>query len=386
MQELRESTQSTPVGLGHRLKRLALAGGGTGGHLVPGLHLLRAALARGEAPERVLWFTSGRRVERDVLSDLGHILPGVSVEICRLPLEGASGGAPSQAGLLMRTPRAVWMARRALRRHDCQALLGLGGFTALPSVMAARMLRIPVGLYEVNAVAGKATRKLGSFAQCVFHAWPQSVPTEGGIKHQVIGPVVGPEFQGSRDEMARAHAREQLGFDPAGPLLVVLGGSQGAGALNAFVAAHINTLLAGGWQVLHQVGPGKSDQVALPEPRFSHLYKASEYLSDMHRVLGGAEFILGRGGASTLAEVAVMGVPTWVVPYPHHADEHQAHNARLLGSGVQIVPETTLDGELAGKLARMAIDTRELEAMRDSLSGFSSDGASDLWRALRAAV
>ncbi|MDF1838665.1 MAG: carboxyl transferase domain-containing protein, partial [Planctomycetota bacterium] len=107
---------------------------------------------------------------------------------------------------------------------------------------------------------------------------------------------------------------------------------------------------------------------------------------DMHRVLAGAEFILGRGGASTLAEVAVMGVPAWVVPYPHHADEHQAHNARLLGSGVQIVPEATLDGELAGKLARMAIDTRELASMRTSLAGFQSNGASELWRALRAAV
>ncbi|MFT5059157.1 MAG: UDP-N-acetylglucosamine--N-acetylmuramyl-(pentapeptide) pyrophosphoryl-undecaprenol N-acetylglucosamine transferase [Planctomycetota bacterium] len=383
MQELRESTTLTPVGLRPALHRLALAGGGTGGHLVPGLHLLRAALARGEAPGKVLWFTSGRSVEKDVLGELGDVLPGVQVEICRLPLEGAAGGAPSQSGLLMRTPRAVLKARRALRRHGSQTLLGLGGFTALPSVVAARSLRIPVGLYEVNAVAGKATRKLGSLAQGVFHAWSSSVPAQAAGKHQVIGPVVGPEFRNPGGEEARAQARAELGFDPARPLMVILGGSQGAGALNQFVAQDIGTLLGGGWQILHQVGPGKADQVALPEPAQAESYRASEYLTKMHRVLAAADFILGRGGASTLAEIAVVGVPTWVVPYPHHADEHQAHNARLLGSGVQIVPESTLDSGLAVKLGQLATDPRSLEQMRNSLDGFDSLGADELWRSLR---
>ncbi len=382
MQELRESTTSTPVGLGTKLTRLALAGGGTGGHLVPGLHLLRAAVARGEAPEQVLWFTSGRAVENDVLAGLSEVLPGVPIEICRLPLEGARGGAPSQSGLLMRTPRAVLKARKALRRHGSQALLGLGGFTALPSVVAARSLRIPVGLYEVNAVPGKATRKLGSMASAVFHAWPTSVPKRGAGKHHVIGPVVGPEFQNPGSEEVRAQAREALGFDGHLPLMVILGGSQGAGALNRFLAQNMDLLLAAGWQILHQVGPGKIAQAARPDGPLAAHYQAREYLGEMHKVLAAADFILGRGGASTLAEIAVVGVPTWVVPYPHHADEHQAHNARLLGSGVQIVPEATLNGDLASRLARLAVDARSLSEMRASLAGFKSSGAEELWGGL----
>ncbi|MCP5020626.1 MAG: UDP-N-acetylglucosamine--N-acetylmuramyl-(pentapeptide) pyrophosphoryl-undecaprenol N-acetylglucosamine transferase [bacterium] len=386
MQDLRESTTSAPVGLGTKLKRLALAGGGTGGHLVPGLHLLRAAAARGEAPDQVLWFTSGRAVENEVLADLSEVMPGVPIEICRLPLEGARGGAPSQSGLLMRTPRAVLKARKALRRHGSQALLGLGGFTALPSVVAARSLRIPVGLYEVNAVPGKATRKLGSMASAVFHAWPTSVPKRGASKHHVIGPVVGPQFQNPGSDGARARAREALGFDGHLPLLVILGGSQGAGALNGFMAQHVDELLAGGWQVLHQVGPGKLDQAARPMGPASGHYQAREYLCEMHKVLAAADFILGRGGASTLAEIAVVGVPTWVVPYPHHSDGHQAHNARSLGSGVQIVPQETLDGSLAGRLARLAVDSRALAGMRQSLTGFNSSGADELWSGLRASL
>lgn len=383
MQELRESTTSAPVGLGTKLTRLALAGGGTGGHLVPGLHLLRAAASRGEAPDQVLWFTSGRSIENDVLADLSEVLPGVPIEICRLPLEGARGGAPSQTGLLMRTPRAVLKARKALRRHGSQALLGLGGFTALPSVVAARSLRIPVGLYEVNAVPGKATRKLGSLASAVFHAWPTSVPKRGASKHHVIGPVVGPEFQNPGSEGARSQSRGALGFDGHLPLMVILGGSQGAGALNQFMAQHVDELLAAGWQILHQVGPGKQDQGARPTGPLAGHYHACEYLSDMHKVLAAADFILGRGGASTLAEIAVVGVPTWVVPYPHHTDEHQAHNARLLGSGVQIVPQETLDGSLASQLARLAVDSCALAGMRESLTGFKSSGAEELWSGLR---
>ncbi len=386
MQELRESTKSAPVGFGPKLTRLALAGGGTGGHLVPGLHLLRAAAERGEAPEQVLWFTSGRSVENDVLADLGDVLPGVPIEVCRLPLEGARGGAPSQSGLLMRTPRAVLKARKALRRHGSQALLGLGGFTALPSVVAARSMRIPVGLYEVNAVPGKATRKLSSLASGVFHAWPDSVPKGGSNKHHVIGPVVGPEFQSPKDDFARSRAREALGFDGAAPLMVILGGSQGAGALNTFMVQNTDSLLTAGWQILHQVGPGKLAQAARPEGPRADRYQAREYLGEMHKVLASAEFILGRGGASTLAEIAVVGVPTWVVPYPHHADEHQAHNARLLGSGVQIVPEATLDGDLAKKLGGLATDAGSLGDMRDALSGFRSSGAEDLWAGLRASL
>ena len=106
----------------------------------------------------------------------------------------------------------------------------------------------------------------------------------------------------------------------------------------------------------------------------------------MHRILAAADFILGRGGASTLAEIAVVGVPTWVVPYPHHADEHQAHNARLLGSGVEIVPEADMGGDLARKLAYLAMDAKVLDRMRSSLAGFDSHGAEDLWRALQACL
>ncbi|MCA9002510.1 MAG: UDP-N-acetylglucosamine--N-acetylmuramyl-(pentapeptide) pyrophosphoryl-undecaprenol N-acetylglucosamine transferase [Planctomycetes bacterium] len=382
MQKLQGGNGNTGVRPVQAIKRLALAGGGTGGHIVPGLHLLRAAQARGEAPEQVLWFTSGRSVENDVLEGLGETLPQVSVEIVRLPMEAAGGGAPPLTGTLMRSPRSVWMARQALRRHRSQVLLGLGGFMGLPSVLAARILGIPVALYEVNAVAGKATRYLGGMAKNIFHAWPSSLPNSGNTRHRMIGPVIGPEFRPAGPDAERARLRTELGFEGAAPLLVILGGSQGAGALNAFILEQMDPLLSAGWQILHQVGPGRMGPVERAGALSNPGYRAVEYVHDMHRVLAASELVLARGGASTLAEIAVVGVPTWVVPYPHHADQHQAHNARMLGDGIRVVPQERLNGELASELGRLALDRVQLGHMRRSLAGFQSLGAEELWKAL----
>ena len=184
-------TAPVQAGQAGRLRSLALAGGGTGGHLVPGLHLLKLACNRGQAPEKVLWFTSGRPVEKRVLADVGKQLPGIDLQVIELPLEKNHGGAPSTLGLLRRSPRAYGLARRAMLAAETQVLLGLGGFTALPCVLAAKRMGIPVALYEVNAVPGRATQRLGGIARQVFHAWPQSQPKaqpkSGGKKHRVIG-------------------------------------------------------------------------------------------------------------------------------------------------------------------------------------------------------
>ncbi|MCB9906575.1 MAG: UDP-N-acetylglucosamine--N-acetylmuramyl-(pentapeptide) pyrophosphoryl-undecaprenol N-acetylglucosamine transferase [Planctomycetes bacterium] len=360
--------------------RLALAGGGTGGHLVPGLHLLRWALGQGWAPSEVLWFTSGRPVETRVLGSIHEHLPGVDVRLVPLPLEGAQGGAPSTLGLLSRSPQAMLLARRALREFGSDVLLGLGGFTALPCVLAAKSLGVPVALYEVNAVPGRATRRLAPLASRVLHAWDGSVPKAGGSKHRVIRPVVGPEFVRADDPEQRARARRALGWDPERPLLTVLGGSQGAGALNRFVAQHAARWTAAGWQVLHQTGPGRLPEAAPGQAG----YHATEYLDPMAPVLAASELVLGRGGASTLAELAAVGVPAWIVPYPHHNDRHQWHNAELLGAGVRLVDEEGLTLDRAEELAAWAGPQGEarLAAMRAAFEASPGGGAPALWNAL----
>ena len=116
-------------------------------------------------------------------------------------------------------------------------------------------------------------------------------------------------------------------------------GSQGAQAINQILAAGAGSLVHAGVSILHQVGPGKGHQAAHLR---SDSYTSVEYVDDVPLALRAADLVLCRGGASTLAEVAAVGVPAWVVPYTHHRDNHQEHNARQLGDGVRLVPESSL--------------------------------------------
>jgi len=363
--------------------RLALAGGGTGGHIVPGLHLL-AHLGGGGALEDVLWFQTGRAVEERAMAGVAERLRPARLERFALKLEPEGGGAPSLAELSLLAPPAALRARKALSRHRSQVLVGLGGFTTLPAVLAARSLGLPVLLLEINAAPGRATRWLAPAATRVLHAWPATVPAAGEhdpqtSRHRWTGPPLAPEFlRGAPDAARRAASRAAEGFDPERPLVVVLGGSQGARALNRFVQKHSRVLLERGVQVLHQVGPGRMQEAALAHED----YRAVEYLSDVHRALCAATLVVCRGGASSLAEVGALRRPAWVVPYPHHADRHQEKNARQLGRGARIVPEERLDAELARELARCAgpAGEKEREAMSAALEGsVPIDGALQVW-------
>ncbi len=342
-----------------------MAGGGTGGHVVPGLHLLEHLRARGSAPADLLWFSAGRPVEDQALASLPERMPELSVERVVLH-EPALQGALSWLRLLARAPVDVAHARGALARHGSQVLLALGGATSVPAVLAARTLGIPVILLEINAVAGKSTRSLAGLAERVVHAWPGSVPVAaaaGASRHVCSGPPLAPAFLArgpSEEESARARAA--LGFDPARPLLVVLGGSQGAAALNRFLLAHARELVQQGLQVLHQTGPGRASEAAPPVAG----YRAVEYVRDVVQALTAATLVLCRGGASTLAEVAACRKPALVVPYPHHKDRHQEGNARALGAGVRIVHERDLGPPLVRELARLA--SREGDGERAAMS------------------
>jgi UDP-N-acetylglucosamine--N-acetylmuramyl-(pentapeptide) pyrophosphoryl-undecaprenol N-acetylglucosamine transferase len=368
--------------------RLAIAGGGTGGHLVPGVNIgLRAASGRATPLVDLLWLSSGRSIEERILGGLGEKIAPVPLARAVLSLEPRGGGAPSRTGLALRTAPAVIAARRSLSEHGSNVLLGLGGFTCLPAVLAARSLGLPVVLLEMNAASGSATRWLTPFARHVLHSWRGTLPSgaahsgsdarpesaeadaEDGV-HVFVGPPLASDFDGREippDE--QAGARAELGFDLGRPLLLVLGGSQGASGLNQFVRTHAPALVASGLQILHQTGPGKTDEGCEP---FSG-YRAVEFVAPVHRALAAATAVLCRGGASTLAEIAAVGRPAVVVPYPHHADRHQQRNALELGEGVRIVAEAKLSAAVRADLERLC----------------SPAGEGDRWRmsrALRSAV
>jgi len=331
----------------------------------------------------VVWLSSGRSIEERILGGLEQRISPVPFGRAVLALEPRGGGAPSRAGLVWRTAPAVMAARRVLSDHGSNVLLGLGGFACLPAVLAARSLGLPVALLEMNAASGSATRWLTPFARRVFHSWRGTLPAVDRLQkdadddpvHHFVGPPLAPEFDGREIPVAeQARARAELGFEPNRPLLVVLGGSQGATGINRFVRTHAPALVASGVQVLHQTGPGKTDEGCEP---FSG-YLGVEFVAPVHRALTAATAVLCRGGASTLAEVAATGRPAVVVPYPHHDDHHQEKNALELGEGVRVVREEKLTAGLRAELERLCSPQGEDERRRMTLalrSAIPIDGA-----------
>ncbi len=341
--------------------RLALAGGGTGGHLVPGLHLIEDLAQRGGVLEDLVWFTGGRPVEQRVLAGLADLASPAPVRVVPLRLESRAGGAPGKLRQAMRLGPSAAHARRVLRDHRSQVLLGLGGFVCGPAVVGAAAAGVPRALLEINAHAGQATRLLGRISQRVLHAWPATMPGTPGQKHVLTGAPLGPRFR-PPTRAERTAARRELGLDPDRPMLLVLGGSQGAGALNDYVLEHGPKLVEQGCSIVLQTGQGK---LPAQGPAGDH-WLLTEYLPDVPTALYAASVALTRGGASTLAEVDAVALPAWVVPYPHHADRHQESNARQLGAGVQIVAEAELDASL---LKRLADALQSKSEQRDSPAG-----------------
>jgi UDP-N-acetylglucosamine:LPS N-acetylglucosamine transferase len=296
-----------------------------------------------------------------------------------LRLEPEGGGAPTWTRLAVHTAPAVRRARAALVAQRSEIVLGLGGFTCLPAVLAARSLGLPVALFEINAVPGRATRLLAPLAQRVFHAWP---PPAGNPRERWTGPPLSAAFcAGPPDEARTREARRAEGFRAGAPLLLVLGGSQGARALNQFVARHVDLFARRGISVLHQTGPGRLSEGAFEREG----YRRVEYLRDVARALSAATLVLCRGGASSLAEIGALARPACVVPYPHHKDRHQERNALRLGAGVRIVPEGRLDESMARELARLCgpEGVFEREPMSQALAGVVPlDGAARMWREL----
>jgi len=342
--------------------RLAFAGGGTGGHIAPGRRVLEVL---DERLVDLVWFTSGRAVEDRALEGVEESLGEAPWERVKGDLEPASGGAPGMGRIALRLLPEVLSARRVLRRHQSEVMLGLGGFSALAPVLAARSLGIPCAWLEVNTVSGRATKALSPLCARVWHAWDST--SKGREADLVVGPPLEARLFTGPDEGEARALRASLGFEEDAPLLVALGGSQGALGLNRFLAEHAGSLVQGGLSILHQCGPGRTGEGAGTLDG----YRAIEFIDDVPAVLGAAELALARAGASTVAELGAARIPAVFVPHPASPDRHQHRNAELLGDGARVVDEGELGVAFATELVRLIgpEGSQERAQMRRILAG-----------------
>lgn len=328
-------------------RRLLVAGGGTGGHLFPALAVTRE-LTRRHPDARILFVTGERRMETRILEHTGHGL--VSIHAQALKGRGWKGGLMTLAGL----PRGLFQARRIIRAFSPGVVLGVGGYSSGPVCVAAKTLGVPLAIHEQNSIPGLTNRLLSRFADRVFISFEES---------REKFPCRISVFTGSpvREEILSLSA----GVRPSGePLsLLVLGGSQGARDVNTAVAHAMLVLKHRGKviRVVHQTGEHDYQRVLRIYTEKGLRGVVTPFIDDMAEAYGEADLVVSRAGASTVAELAAMGKPSILIPYPYAADDHQTANAGVLSDagGALLLPQGDLSASYLADLVGRYDEDRE---------------------------
>jgi len=333
---------------------LAVAGGGTGGHIFPALAVARE-FRRREPGTRVLYLGAAGRLEERVVP-----LEGDAVRFHGLRVRGLKGQGPRAAATaLALATRAVAECRREIAAFGADLLLGTGGYSSGPAAVAARSLGIPVVLQEQNAVPGLTNRLLGRIARKVFIAFEPARRFFPAGRTVLAGNPVRDEAIGAGGEVGR---------NP-GLRLLVLGGSQGARGVNRLVTGALPAIKAAGLDVsfVHQSGDSECEAVRAAYRGEGLSAEVAAFYDAMGGRYTAADLVVARAGAGTIAEIAVNGRPAILIPFPHAAGDHQRVNARWLAErGGALIVEENADGAaelLASAIVTLARDRERLRAM-----------------------
>ena len=313
-----------------------LSCGGTGGHLSPGISLAEGLAERGH--ESIL-LISRKRVDSRLIEKYPHL------RFERMPGTGFAWN-PLQLGRFAASQSsALAFCLRLIGRTRPAAVVGFGGFTSAPAIVAGRMRGVPISLHESNRVPGLAVRVLARLADRVY--LPPGIRLEGlhpeSTRH--VGQPVRREFT----RLPAAASREALGFDPNQKLVSVLGGSQGASVLNDWARARFPVLAGEGIQLCCVTGLGKGEEQVLEGRSRAGQAVRARFLPFCDRVpelLSASDLVISRAGAGTLAELIRCETPAILIPYPHAASDHQRANARFFerqGGGI-VVEQDLVEG------------------------------------------
>jgi UDP-N-acetylglucosamine--N-acetylmuramyl-(pentapeptide) pyrophosphoryl-undecaprenol N-acetylglucosamine transferase len=334
------------------IERVNFAGGGTGGHLFPGIAVMEE-LRRREPELEVLFVGTARGLETKVVPALGERL--VCLEVS--PLKGRS---PTQLlKSLAALPQAGVEAARLVKQFRPSLVLGMGGYAAGPMVLAAKTLGVPSALLEQNAHVGLTNRLLARFVDRAYLSFEETAALFPARAARVFGNPVRRSFVGAGN-MARM---DPLGFEMRARRVLVVGGSQGAKVLNEIVPEALARAgaAARNVEIVHQTGHAMCESVRAHYERLGLNATVTPFIDDMARAYASAALVIGRAGATSLAEICAVGRPSLLIPFPFAADDHQWHNARALearGAAVAL-REAGLDAELLGQRLAELLDQPE---------------------------
>jgi UDP-N-acetylglucosamine--N-acetylmuramyl-(pentapeptide) pyrophosphoryl-undecaprenol N-acetylglucosamine transferase len=289
--------------------RAILAGGGTGGHVIPALAIAQQLQKHYNA--EILFIGTARGIENRMVPAAGF------------PLRLVQVGALKNVSLATRLrtfsdlPRSIWESRRIFREFRPDVVIGVGGYASGPGMLAAVLMRIPTLVFEPNFVPGFANRVVARFVSAAAVHFEKT----------------GRYFR--RCEVTGVPVREaffQISSAPTAPTVLVFGGSQGAHAINQVVMESAGELLSRtpGLRIIHQIGERDFNEVQAAYAKLGGAVEAHRFIDDMPAAFARASLLICRSGASTVAEVTAAGKPAAFIPFPRAADDHQKRNAEAL--------------------------------------------------------
>jgi len=327
------------------MANIMIMAGGTGGHVFPALAVADVLKQRGE---NVAWIGTAKGIEARLVPEAGYALNLISVQGLRG--NGLLGWLTAPFKLV----KAVIEAMGALKRHQADMVLGLGGFASGPGGVAAWLLRKPIVIHEQNAIPGLTNKLLAKLADNVLQGFPNSF-----TKAQWVGNPVRASIAALAEPTEKTNQNQTK--------ILVLGGSLGAKSLNTLLPQALKII---GEQhefvVNHQCGQKHIEDCQQQYQQASIKADISPFIADMAAAYDWADIVVCRAGALTIAELSAAGVASVLVPYPYAVDDHQTHNAAALLNvgGAVLMPESTLTAPaLAEQLLELTADSTTLLKM-----------------------
>ncbi|GGX46695.1 undecaprenyldiphospho-muramoylpentapeptide beta-N-acetylglucosaminyltransferase [Saccharospirillum salsuginis] len=336
------------------MKRVLIMAGGTGGHIFPAMAVAETLQAEGYA---VSWLGANRGMEKELVPKAGYDFQGLAVSAWQ------GGGLVRKVKAPINLVSALWQALGILKRLKPVAVIGFGGYASAPGGLAAILCRVPLVLHEQNGVPGLTNARLAKRADRVLQAFPDTFSGEV----EVVGNPVREALRSLPEPAKRGvggHRRLRL---------LVMGGSQGAKALNEVIGPAVATMTTGNQpEIWHQAGRDKVEPTLAVYRQSGVEASVVEFVDDMAKAYGWADLVICRSGASTVSELASVGLYSLLVPYPWHKDRQQYRNAQWLVDcqGAEVIDQNELTAERLGQ--RLAY----WHSHRDALKS----GATAAWR------